>query len=299
MRRRDSGWRDGRLALAHAAIGVEMGLPGMSLPMVEYDRGDALAVFNYVRRDAVLPTGADVVRAFDALGQLRTRFGTVMPVVTVQYDPRNWSMRLFAHNWPAEDLLGTAGWLPVTEEHFVRLLYRLRGRVIPPLLADYDVLLSTATWIEDSDAPFGPVDWPGQDMSARRRAYEPEGSLVPYNWRNPCADIDLGVVGGTGSLRLLVDFKLSGGYVDPSHKTHQAMSAIYADDAPVPSMIVKYHPNGEHWTFSAFCLNRSAETMLTRVLVRNEAVAPGFWPKGWTHLNRSLWEAVLAEAQQG
>lgn len=307
MKRHDSGWRDPRINLVHAAYDVSVPLPGMSLLFVEYDRGEALAVINYIRRDvASLPKGPDVGAAYAAVAKLRGPLGTQLPFLTVQYDPRNWAMQLFGHNDAARDLIGTAGWQAVTETHFVRQLYRLRGRQIPDL-ASWGVDLSTAAWIRQ-EAKLPVVSWPGQDMSVRRRDYEPEAKQgapgvvqqLKFSLRNPCADIDLAVVGaGSGHLSLLVDFKLEGAHVDPKHKTHQALSGIYRTDGrPVPSMITRYDPTGDHWTFSTYCLNEAAEDLLTRVMTSSNAVTMSWLPDGWTHMREHHWYDLLDLAKR-
>lgn len=299
MRRHDSGWRDGRLAISHAAYDLDLPLAGMDLPMVEYDRGEALAVINYMRRNQAMPRGHDVGRAFEALSSLRRDDGPQMPFLTARYDPRNWAFQLFGHNDAARDLLGTRGWLAVTEQHFVRLLYRLRGHTLPNL-APFGVELSTAPWLQ-YDGQQAVTSWPGQDMSVRRRAYEPEPTdqlRVPFSLRNPCADIDLAVVGRSGAVALLVDYKLASAAVDVKHKTHQAMSGIRADSGrPVPSMITKYDPSGDAWTFSVFCLNQAAEELLTGVMLDTNAVAFSWVPDGWVHLDERRWLAVLNAAR--
>lgn len=307
MRRFDSGWRDGRLNLLHAALDVPAPLHGMSLPMVEYDRGEALAVINYSRRDVPLTKGPDVGRAFAAVGRLRRDDGCSMPFLTAQYDPRNWAMRLFPHNRTAADLLGTDNWLPVTEQHFVRLLYRLRGRQLPDL-ASWGVDLSTAPWLRFDGQQKG-TSWPGQDMSVRRRNYEPApkqgapGAVhqLAFRLRNPCTDIDLAVVSSrTLDVALLVDYKLNGANIDVRHKTHQAMAGIRRDDGQtVPSMIVQYDPSGDRWKFSAHCLNDAAADLLTGVMLSTNAVAPAWRPDGWVHLDEQRWYAVLDAAQTG
>lgn len=300
-RRHDSGWRDGRLAITHAAYGLNLPLAGMDLPMVEYDRGEALAVINYVRRDQPLPRGEDVGRAFAALSALRRDDGPRLPFLTAQYDPRNWAFRLFGHNSAATELLGTVGWLAMTEQHFARLLYRLRGRVMPNL-EPFGVTFSTAPWLQ-YDGQQKVTSWPGQDMSVRRRAYEPETQpdgpqRVPFSLRNPCADIDLAVVGRSGAVSLLVDYKLASAAVDPSHKTHQAMSGI-RDDAgrPVPSLITKYDPSGDQWKFHALALNRAGEQLLIDVLTRTRAIAPTDELNDWAYLDERRWLAVLDAAR--
>jgi hypothetical protein len=304
-RRHDSGWRDSRLNIAHAAYGMDLPVAGMDLPMVEYDRGEALAVINYVRRDRPLPQGPEVGRAFRAVGQLRRDDGARMPFLSAQYDPRNWAMRLLGHNDPARDLLGTSGWLPVTEQHFARLLYRLRGRTLPDLTS-YGVTFSTAPWLQ-YEGGMSPVGWPGQDMSVRRRAYEPEvqqGAAtavhrVAFSIRMPCTDVDLAVVGRSGAVTLLVDYKLDGAYIDPKHKTHRAMSGIRGGDGrPVPSLITRYNPNGDHWKFHALALNEVGEQLLLDVLKRTRAMAAGATElNDWVYLDEPRWVELLEQAR--
>jgi hypothetical protein len=294
-RRHDSMWRDSRLPLVHAGYGFTLPLSGMSLPMVEYDRGEALAVIDYMRADTVLPKGEDVGRAYGAVSRLRRPDGLPLPFLTARYDPRNWSFNLFPHNDAARDLLATDGWLPCTERHFVRLLYRLRGHHLPDLGA-YSVILADAPWT-GREGRLGPVGWPGQDMSKRRRAYEPEGPYVSFNLRNPCTDVDLAVVGVSGNLALTVDFKLGGAHVDPRHKTHRAMAGIRgADGQQVPSLIVQYLP-GDEWAYSVMCLNAEAEGMLRDVLVTTNAVAAAWTPDEWTHVDERRWVLLLETAQ--
>lgn len=299
-RRHDSGWRDSRLNLVHGVYGVPLPAAGMSLPMVEYDRGEPLAVINYVRRDEQLPKGPHVGAAFHAFSRLYGPHGTQLPFFTVRYDPRNWAMQLFAHNDPALHLIGTPAWLTVTEAHFVRLLYRVRGRTVPANLSDYDVRLSTAPWIR-SAGTLQQQGWPGQDMSVRRREYEPEGPRVRFSVRNPCTDIDLAVIGDSSRrVKLLVDYKLEGAYVEPGHKTHQAMSAILdGTGEQVPSMIVRYDPTGDRWKFHVLPLNASAQALLYLFMVRTRALAPGGGScEGWTYVDEDRWDELLNEVKR-
>lgn len=264
--------------------------------MAEYDRGEALSLINYVRRDAAQVKGHVAHTAYASLGELHGPVGTRLPFLTARYDPRNWAMQLFPHNGPACDLLGTGGWLPVTEQHFARLLYRLRGRVLPDL-EGYGVSFSTGLWL-GYEGGMLPVSWPGQDMSVRRRAYEPEGFRVPYNWRNPCTDIDLVVTGASGEVALLVDYKLTGTAVDTKHQTHKAMSSITGrGGSVVPSMVVKYDPKDAGWTFSVFCLNDAARGLMARALLRTGLGGSDSLPGRWTGLDKSCWFDVLDAAK--
>lgn len=296
-RKADTGWRDSRLPLIHADWGFDLPLTGMTFPMVEYDRGEALAVINYSRRDQDLPIGRGAAAAYAAFAKLRSPDGNLMPFLTCVYDPRNWAMQLFGHNDAAHRLLGTRNWLPVTELHFGRLLYRLRGRVAPPL-ERYGVTFSEAEWVGNDAAPstrngvMQPMSWPGQDMSARRREYEPEGHGVKFSARNPCTDVDFAVIGErSGHVELFVDYKVGGAFIDPRHKTHQAMSKIL-DGAgyTVPSFIAQYDYLGLGWEFNVHCLNEEARALL--------AAATGKPVATWTFLGLTEWRAVLEEAER-
>lgn len=299
-RRHDSLWRDSRLPLVHSSVDVKIPLPGITLAMVEYDRGMPLGVINYIRRDvAMLPKGNDVAQAYSAVSKLAGPFGNTLPFFTVQYDPRNWAMQLFAHNDAAYDLIGTAAWLPCTEQHFVTLLYRLRGRHLPNL-ERYNVHLSTAPWIRQ-DGALSAIDWPGQDMSVRRRAYEPEGNGVRFSARNPCADIDLAIIGErSGQVALLVDYKIKGAHIEPGNKTHQAMSNLTNGSGDqVPSMIAEYDPTGDRWTYNVLALNASAQALLYGFMTKTNAPsAVGHSCDTWTYMDEDRWWDLLEEVRR-
>lgn len=264
-RKYDSGLRDQRLNVIHERYGLDVPLAGMPFPTIEYDRGEALGLVNYYRRDMILPHGLNVAASFKATRELRGPMGTVLPMISVHYDPRNWAMQVFGHNDPARDMIGAAGWVPLSENRFVDTLYRLRGRHAPMLLRKFGVELSSAGW-HAADGPLSPVDWPCQDMSRRRRAYEPEGNGVRFSMRNPCADIDFAVVGQrSGAVELIVDYKQNGAYVNPGHLTHNAQAGLLRlDGSPVPAMIAQYviGLDSGNWTFYVHCLNEAAENML-------------------------------------
>lgn len=301
-KRFDSGWRDARLPLVHSAWDIPLPAAGMTLPMVEYDKGEPVAMVNYLRRDQPLPgAGTGAGSAYYAFSSLHRWTGEELPFFTVLYDPRNWAMKLFGHNDSARELIGVNGWLPCTEEHFVRLLYRLRGRKLP-VLSSYGIELSDGPLIAQA-GPFQTLGWAGQDMSIRRRDYEPEGVGVRFNMRNPCTDVDLAVISRkSGRLALLVDYKLEGAHIEPGHKTHRAMSQLRSEDGrEVPSMIVRYDPGGDRWKFHALPLNSSAQDLLYGYMVLTRAFAgipDGDSCEGWTYVNEERWVGLLEEVQQ-
>lgn len=300
-RKHDTMFRDSRLNLIHGGFDIPFPAAGMPLPFVEYDRGRPVGVISYQRRGTTLPTGRTVARTYSAFERLYTHASPQLPFMTAIYDSRNWAFKLFAHNDAAYDLIGTPDWLHCTEEHFVRLLYRMRGRKMPKL-SSYRIDLSSAPWIE-AEGVMALEDWPGQAMSRRRRTYEPEGIGVTFNMLNPCADIDLAVVGeASGLVTLLVDYKLEGAHIDPRHKTHQAMSNILTGGAGhslgIPSMIVRYDPTGDEWAYHVWCLNEASERLLAGIMSFTGAVVPGWRPDGWTYVNEARWYDLLMEAQR-
>lgn len=305
MRKTDSLWRDSRLNLVHSAWDIPLPAAGLGLPFIEYDRGEALAVINYMRRDVPLPAaGSGAGGAYYALADLHRPYlhsYQPLPFLTALYDPRNWAMRLFGHNDSARDLIGASGWVSVTEEHFVRLLYRLRGRKLP-VLSSYGIELSTAPWMQAAGV-FQTQGWAGQDVSERRRAYEPEGPGVRFNMRNPCADVDLAVIGrSSGQVSLVVDYKLTGAHIDPSHKTHKAMSNLYdANGNQVPSLIAQYDPQGGYgdgWRVSVLALNATAQLALYNFMTGTNAVADTWQGDDWTYMDERRWVDFLEDNRQ-
>lgn len=311
MRRSDSGWRDTLLTTRHRLYGYDCPASGMYLPMIEYDRGVPVGVVNYIRRGDGLPLGPDAVAAHQAMSNLHEYDGTQLPFITCVYDPRNWAMRLFPHNDAARGLLGFNTWRPVVESDFVAALYRMRDRKLPDL-SSVGVTWSEAQWLDDSHGAPEPVDsWPGQDMSVRRRCYEPAVS-IPFRQRIPCTDMDLAVPATTtGGLALVVDYKAPGAKVTVGNTNMKALSGLVsrwnqpqngrvgavAGHRKVAAMVVKYAPVKPAWAFEVHCLNDSAERLLTSVMLDTNAVAWDWTPGDWTYVDESRWQQVLDYAR--
>lgn len=305
-RRLDSGWRDESLSVRHSSWGFDAPAPGMTFPMIEYDRGEPLAVISYIRRGVHLPTGADVAQAYRAFGSLYRETGEQQPFFTVMYDPRNWSYKVFGHNESARSFLDAAGWVKMTEQQFVNNLYRLRGRYMPQL-SQMGVEFATAEWLPDEIYEFaGNAEaWPGQFMSERRRNFEPVGQ-TRMTWRNPCLDIDLAVTDRDGHISLLVDYKAPGAKVNVTNTNAAAMSKLYVTSrsyrVAVPAMVVSYVPEGDWWRFRVHCLNNSAQQHLAYALgcmgdFDMDTMAKTIAGVEWVDLTEAEWCAVLRVAR--
>jgi len=303
-RRLDTGWRDGLLNVRHAYWGHEAPATGMKFPMIEYDRGEPLAFMSYQRRGE-LPSGRDAVAAHTAFGRLHRETSEQLPFFTVQYDTRNWSYRLFAHNDSARQFLGS-GWTKMSEQQFVRNLYRLRGRHAPDLAA-YGVSFSDEPWPEEEPSANRVVieDWPHQLMSTRRRCFEPVGQ-TRMTWRNPCLDVDLAVVDRYDRVALVADYKAPGAKVNMSSTNLKALSALYTSQGlrgriGVPAMLVCYEPGKPEWTVKVHCLNKSARMHLSYVLGGTdgtpEQLAEAVAGINWVDLSESQWQQVLNAAR--
>lgn len=299
-RRIDSGWRDGTLAAKHAGWGHAFPVAGMAFPMVEYDQGVPLAVISYIRRGEELPTGGWVSAAYSAFSNMYRETGEQLPFFTVQYDPRNWAYRIFGHNVPARDFLGTGGWHKMTEVEFVANLYRLRGRIAPDL-SPYGVVTAHDPWIETEPSPdfHLPEVWPHQLMSTRRRCFEPVGQ-TRLTWRNPCVDIDLALVDASNRVSLVVDYKAPNAKVNVASTNMQTLSGLRTRQRgmTVPAMVAQYLPDESGWTFRVHCLNKNARLHLAYVLGLEKegslsALAHTIAGGEWVSLTEVQWRNVL------
>lgn len=315
-RRLDSGWRDESLAVRHSSWGFDAPAPGMTFPMIEYDRGEPLAVISYIRRGVQLPTGSEVMSAYNAFGSLYRETGDQQPFFTVMYDPRNWSYKMFGHNESARSFLDTSpylargsGWVRMTEKQFANNLYRLRGRYAPDLSA-YGVTPSEELWPElEPDVWSGTGEaWPGQLMSERRRNFEPVGQ-TRMTWRNPCLDIDLAVTDQDGHVALVVDYKAPGARINVTNTNAAAMSKLYVTSrsyrVAVPAMVVRYEPDSAFWKFRVHCLNKSARHHLAYTLgcmpsvdADMDTMAKTIAGVEWVDLTEAEWCAVLRVARE-
>ncbi|AMD42784.1 hypothetical protein SEA_XKCD426_43 [Streptomyces phage Xkcd426] len=303
-RRMDTGWRDGLLAVRHRYWGHDFPVAGMAFPMVEYDRGEPLALISYIRRGEELPTGETVAAAYRAFSSLYRETGEQLPLFTVQYDPRNWAYSVFPHNAPARDFLPTGGdgWSRMTEAQFVLNLYRLRGRHAPDLAA-YGVDIATSAWIATEPSPDHqwPERWPHQLMSTRRRCFEPVGQ-TRMSWRNPCVDIDLAVVDRDNRVSLVVDYKAPGAKINVDSTNMRALAAMHTGRSRigVAAMVVSYEPTKPEWGIRAYCLNQSARLHLSYVLGSGDdmdALAETIGGTGWVDLSERQWINVLNAAR--
>lgn len=298
-RRYDSGWRDHRLTEWHGDYGIVAPAPGMTLPMVEYDRGVPVGIVNYYRRDVDLPYGGPVVKAIGALSSLTSERGD-LPFITAVYDPRTWAFQVRAHNKAGASLLGPdgTGWRALTEAGFAAMLYRMRGRQRPALSMD-GVVWEEQPW-QDEQQPMYKLPWPGADMSARRRDYEP---VVPVagNKRIPCVDIDLAVADQDGNLALVVDYKHLNAKVNLDSTNMQALSSLRnaRADFPVAAMVAQYFPDAGGWSFTVHCLNQAARNLLAYVMGATGSASRLARVIGGEQvvLNESLWLDVLRAAR--
>lgn len=303
-RRTDTGWRDSLLTVRHAVYGFTAPAPGMVLPMVEYDRGRAVGLVNYLRIGDEVPNGPETAAAYRAFGRLADAAAMDhLPFLTAAYDPVDWSMALFPHNDAAQALVGRKGWTRVVEADFAALLYQMRGKVLPDLSC-YGVRWNDTMWTTPSSAtdPGARYEkWRGQAMSQRRREYEPTES-VPFGLRVPCLDIDLAVIGPNEYVSLVVDYKAAGARLPTnlSHPNYKALASLASDTRSpvgVAAYVVEYAPVKPAWQFRVHCLNKAAELHLAYSLGHTNAstgaLASAVVGDQWVSLTEAEWLDVL------
>ena len=301
-RKMDTGWRDRTLTDRHKAWGHSFPVAGMSFPMVEYDRGQPLAVISYIRRGVELPTGPEISSAYLAFGRLCRKNGDQLPFLTVQYDVRNWAYRVFPHNAPAREFLGAPGWHTMTETQYADTLYRLRGRLLPDL-APFGVTFAWDEWIGTEPSPdFAPAEaWPGQLLSQRRRCFEP-GQQVRASWRNPCLDIDLAVIDQDDHVSLLVDYKAAGARANLNSMNVSALCNLHAHKGSpqVATMVVSYTQTEAEWSFHVAPVNRAGGMLLSYVLGgcgTPEQIAQAVASRDGVGITEVQWREVLGCAR--
>ena len=129
-----TGWRDLELSRRHRRWGWDCPAVDLDFLFLEYDRGKPVAIVEYKHERA--PTQYPSHPTYLAMRELGTRAG--IPVFGVRY-ARDFSW------WRVSPLNALAkAWVPaqteVTEQGWVALLYRVRGREVPPdLFTDWDM----------------------------------------------------------------------------------------------------------------------------------------------------------------
>lgn len=295
-RKTDTGWRDLLLDVRHDYYGFDYPVAGMTLPMIEYDKGHAVGLVNYIRRGVELPKGPDAADAYRAFGRLiASRDGSQLPFLTAAYDVDDWSMRVFAHNDAARLLVGT-GWRVMSERTFASVLYGMRDRDLPDL-SRYGVEWNTVA--NCVRCPPNDERWPGQAMSYRRRAYEPRVS-VPFKLRVPCTDIDFAVVDVDRDVALVVDYKRSGaaeGNPRDDWNLKALASLVTPRGVGVAAFVAEYAPVKPSWDYRVNPLNTAARSLLSYVLGSNgfnvKKMAEAVAGTGWISLTEDEWTAVL------
>lgn len=120
-----TGWRDERISLRHRAWGFDTPALDLDFLLLEYDRGKACALVEFKHELAKeLRRGHPSMRA---LSDLATRAG--IPAFVAHYADDFSVYRVVPLNEQARI------WIPteqrMSEEEWVGLLYRLRGRTLP------------------------------------------------------------------------------------------------------------------------------------------------------------------------
>lgn len=128
-----TGERDLALNNRHRLWGFDCPAVDIDLLMVEYDHASAVAIVEYKRESASVP--GHNTATMTALRRLADKGG--VPFYVARYSPGfgRWEAR--AGNANAKATLGGNYGLVGDEEWWVRFLYRLRGRDIPPSVLDF------------------------------------------------------------------------------------------------------------------------------------------------------------------
>ncbi len=122
-----TGWRDTeRLSERHRMYGVNVPCCDLDFPLVEYDKGKAVALIEYKHQKAqTVNMNNPSIRA---LSDLATR--SEIPAFVVRYSDNFSTYRITAINTIAEDMIKRST-IDCTEREYIKFLYWLRGYKVP------------------------------------------------------------------------------------------------------------------------------------------------------------------------
>lgn len=134
MREEVTGWRDEAISKRHRLYGMNVPAVDVDFMLLEYDGGQPKAIIDYKnRRD--LRWIRDT-KNLQAQSNLYDVDGNQLPFFVVIYETRDWYYKIYAINAAANDWferLNCEEPQILSEYHYVRFLYKIRGREMPTL----------------------------------------------------------------------------------------------------------------------------------------------------------------------
>lgn len=122
-----TGWRDAELSSRHRQWGQECPAVDLDFLMCEFNHGLPVALVDYKHWQASLHNTNG--RTFDALSGFYNADGENLPFFMVRYWPGVWAFKVVPQNLSAVKAVKGESTM-MTEQQFVRLLYRLRKSVL-------------------------------------------------------------------------------------------------------------------------------------------------------------------------
>lgn len=119
-----------RLSDRHHEWGQDCPAVDLDFVMCEYNHGISVAIVEYKHHLADLGRSSDM--NYRAMSELYLNDGRQIPLFVARYWPDTWAFRTCAFNESAAEWARGLGfgwdgdWRPMTEQQFVRMLYRLR-----------------------------------------------------------------------------------------------------------------------------------------------------------------------------
>lgn len=131
VRQERTGWRDSQLSERHRRWGWDCPMVDVDFLAIEYDAGEPAALVEY-KNEHAQPQYA-THPSYQAMIRLGDR--AALPVLAVRYaDDFSW-FRVTPLNGVAKKFVGQRA--EMSEQEYVALLYRMRGREMPASLFEY------------------------------------------------------------------------------------------------------------------------------------------------------------------
>lgn len=130
VRQERTGWRDEALSQRHRRWGWDCPAVDLDFLMLEYDHGKASAIVEYKNEHAAPQYASHPT--YQALIDLGNKAN--IPVIACRYSDDFSKWKVTPLNAKAQEILSARA--EMTEQEYVRLLYKLRGYEVPKSVLD-------------------------------------------------------------------------------------------------------------------------------------------------------------------
>jgi hypothetical protein len=121
-----TGWRDQEISRRHRRWGFNCPAVDLDFMLLEFNHGVPVAVVDYKHQAKADPLEGLRDDAVQALSGLYDERGDNLPFFVARYWPDTWAFKSLAMNARAREWLPQGEWVPMSEQQWVKGLYKMR-----------------------------------------------------------------------------------------------------------------------------------------------------------------------------